>query len=92
MPLRTLLERGAASMNVTPASRPIETSSSFATALLLNKSSKRVALMPRETVDFFESIRSGAEPYGMVTRQGSSQLPLVADLRESIRAQASRLN
>ncbi|KAF1018667.1 MAG: HTH-type transcriptional regulator GbpR [Paracidovorax wautersii] len=98
MPLRTLLEREAASLGVTLASRPIETSSTFATALLLNKSPELVALMSRETIDFFETtrtlrrlplkIRSSAEPYGMVTRQGLPVQPVVAELQRCIRLQA----
>jgi hypothetical protein len=52
MPLRTLLEREAASNGVVLAFRPVETSSTFATALLLNKSPDMVALMSLETLQF----------------------------------------
>lgn len=102
MPLRTLLEREAASLNVRLQCRPIETASTFATALLLNKSPELVALMSRETVDFFERtgslrrlalpIRASAEPYGMVVRQGVQAPAIVDAFKHCIRTQAQRLH
>ena len=97
MPLRTLLEREAASQNVTIRGI-IETSSTFATVLLLNKSNETIALLSGETIDFFEwsrslrrlnlQIRSMAEPYGIVTRSGFTQTAVVNRLCECIRARA----
>ncbi|MDH5856658.1 LysR substrate-binding domain-containing protein [Lampropedia aestuarii] len=101
MPLRTLLEREAASLNVSFHRKPIETSSTFATALLLNKSPDLVALMSRETQEFFEktgslrrlnlAIRSSAEPYGMVVRQGVQTPAIVGSFKECIKAQARQI-
>ncbi|MCQ9618215.1 LysR family transcriptional regulator [Paenalcaligenes niemegkensis] len=81
MPLRTLLERELASKGVTLNPGTIETSSTFATALLLAKSKSLVALFSSETIDFFAEhktlhllpfeIDSTAEPYGIVTRRGA---------------------
>lgn len=98
MPLRTLLEREAASQNVTLSHGFIETSSTFATALLLSKSQDMVALFSRETAEFFQraktlrvlnlDIRSTAEPYGIVTREGG-ELPMpVRRLCETLRSSA----
>src|SRR5690606_2169721 len=101
MPLRTLLEREAASQNVAIRSF-VETSSTFATALLLQKSHEMIALFSEETIDFFEQaetlkrlklkIGSTAEPYGIVMRAGFTQTPTVHRLCEFIRmyAQPSR--
>lgn len=96
MPLRTLLEREAASQNVSISHSPIETSSTFATALLLNKSQEMVALFSSETVDFFErsrtlkrlklQIKSTAEPYGIVTREGVGQTEAALTLCDLLRA------
>ena len=95
MPLRTLLEREAASQNVSILHSPIETSSTFATALLLNKSQEMVALFSSETIAFFERaktlkrlklhIKSTAEPYGIVTRQGVTQTDAVLRLCDFLR-------
>lgn len=99
MPLRTLLEREAASQNVAIRSF-IETSSTFATALLLHKSNEIIALFSGETIDFFEQsktlrrlklkIKSTAEPYGIVMRAGFTQTPTVHRLCEFIRMHAPR--
>ncbi|SDV47264.1 LysR family transcriptional regulator [Chitinasiproducens palmae] len=95
MPLRTLLEREAASQNVSIHSF-IETSSTFATALMVHKSHELLALLSGETIDFFErskvlrriklQITSSAEPYGIVTRAGFTQTAAVMRLRDFLRA------
>ena len=101
MPLRTLLEREAASQNVTIRGF-IETSSTFATALLLNKSHEAIALFSGETIDFFErsktlkrlnlQIQSTAEPYGIVMRAGFTPAPMVHRLCDAIRAAAPQVS
>lgn len=98
MPLRTLLEREAASNGVVLAFRPVETSSTFATALLLNKSPDMVALMSLETLQFFEArqtlarldlkVHANAEPYGLVTRVGAPESAALTALKACIRRQA----
>lgn len=98
MPLRTLLEREAASNGVVLAFRPVETSSTFATALLLNKSPEMVALMSLETLQFFAArgtvarldlkVSTKAEPYGLVTRTGSAEPEALVTLKNCIRKQA----
>lgn len=98
MPLRTLLEREAASNGVVLTSTPVETSSTFATALLLNKSSEMVALMSLETLQFFEArgtvvrldlkVHASAEPYGLVTRVGAPELEILTALKACIHKQA----
>lgn len=95
MPLRTLLEREAASNGVAVTFRPVETASTFATALLLNKSPEMVALMSLETLQFFEArgtiarldlkIHANAEPYGLVTRTGATESTVLLALKECIR-------
>lgn len=100
MPLRTLLEREAASLGVAITVSPFETSSTFATALLLNTSQDMVALMSKETIDFFEKsrtlkrlklhIRSLAEPYGIVTREGIRLSDPVMQLHDLLMATAPR--
>jgi len=95
MPLHTLLEREAASNGVVLSQRPIETASSFATALLLNKSCDMVALMSLETLQFFEAnttlarldlqVQSTAEPYGLVTRANAQETPVLEALKDCIR-------
>lgn len=99
MPLRTLLEREAASNGVALEFTPVETASTFATALLLNKSPQMVALMSLETLEFFAArgtvarldlrVNASAEPYGIVTRAGAVQPPAVAALMDCIRRQAA---
>lgn len=98
MPLRTLLEREAASNGVVLGLRPVETASTFATALLLNKSPEMVALMSLETLEFFEArgtvvrldlkVQANAEPYGIVTRAGATQSDVLAAFKDCIRRQA----
>jgi DNA-binding transcriptional LysR family regulator len=98
MPLRTLLEREAASKGVVLGFRPVETASTFATALLLNQSPEMVALMSLETAQFFEAsctvsrlnlkVQSNAEPYGLVTRAGGVDSTVMAALKDCIRKQA----
>jgi len=96
MPLRTLLEREAASNGAVLAFRPVETST-FATALLLNKSTDMVALMSLETVQFFQArgtlarldlkVHASAEPYGLVTRAGAREAGVLKALKDCIRKQ-----
>lgn len=81
MPLRTLLERELDAKGVQLTEGTIETSSTFATALLLAKSQQLVALFSSETIDYFAghaalrllpfNVESTAEPYGIVTRKGA---------------------
>jgi len=98
MPLRTLLEREAASNGVALALRPIETASTFATALLLNKCPDMLALMSLETLQFFAAagtlaridlpMHAGAEPYGIVTRANTPAAGMVEALKDCIRKTA----
>jgi len=95
MPLRTLLEREAASNGVVLACRPIETASTFATALLLHKSHDMLALTSHETLQFFEvaamlarldlKIHANAEPYGLVTRANAPSPDVLEVLKDCIR-------
>jgi len=100
MPLRTLLEREAANNGVMLTLKPVETASTFATALLLNKSTDIVALMSLETLQFFEAsgtvsrldltVRATAEPYGLVTLASAQASHILETLKDCIRRQAHR--
>jgi DNA-binding transcriptional LysR family regulator len=80
MPLRALLEREMTDAGMTLPTNFIETSSTFATATLLRRSSDLVALLPQEVCEFFSAqkllrtlpiaLKSRTQPFGIVTRTG----------------------
>lgn len=100
MPLRTLLERELAEAGLPFPAHAIETSSTFASVLLLSDSQELVALFSSETVDFFEArelvtrlplqLAARVEPYGIVRRRDSTASPAAAILADEIRREAAR--
>jgi DNA-binding transcriptional LysR family regulator len=82
MPLRSLLEREFKEAGLPLPANPIETASLTATMLLLQRDANLVTLMPRDMADFLIEhklaarldidVRSRTEPYGIVTRRGTS--------------------
>ncbi|MEI2415322.1 LysR family transcriptional regulator [Orrella sp. JC864] len=98
MPLRTLLERELIEAGLPFPQHAIETSSTFASVLLLSESRELVSLFSAETVDFFArhgmlrrlpiEIGARAEPWGVVRRRGSPPLPAAALLIDAIRQAA----
>lgn len=97
MPIRNLLEREFSEAGLPLPLYPIETSSTFATILLLQDDPQAVALMSEATMDFCVqhriacrlplAILSRHEAYGIVTRRGATLSPaasmLAAVLREA---------
>ncbi len=98
MPLRTLLERELLEAGLAFPAHAIETSSVFASVLLLAESDALVALFSAETVDFFErhqmmkrlplELVARVEPYGIIRRRGSPVSPGAAILIEELRREA----
>lgn len=82
MPLRSLLEREFKEAGLPFPAHPIETASMTATMLLLQTDPNLVTLMPRDMSDFLIEhglairldidVQSRTEPYGIVTRRGTS--------------------
>ncbi|WP_287497844.1 LysR family transcriptional regulator [Pandoraea sp. CB10b_02] len=82
MPLRSLLEREFKEAGLPLPANPIETASLTATMLLLQGNANLVTLMPRDMAAFLIEhklaarldidVRSRTEPYGIVTRRGTS--------------------
>lgn len=101
MPLRTLLERELMQAGLTLPGHAIETSSTFASVLLLSKSDALVSLFSQETVELFEQhgmvkrlqvrLMARVEPYGLVRRRGSALSPSAGILIEEIRREAARV-
>ena len=99
MPLRTLLERELTDAKVAFPRHAIETSSTFASVLLLSQSEELVTLLSTETLDFFAghgmlrrlpiTLSVRAESWGIVRRRGAPLLPAAALLLDEIR-QAAR--
>lgn len=99
MPLRTLLERELMQAGLPFPTHAIETSSTFASLLLLSESENLVALFSAETVDLFArhglinriplDLVSRVEPYGIVRRRGSTLSPGGAILIEEIKREAA---
>jgi len=97
MPLRNLLERELKEAGVALPEYTIETSSIFATILMLQDEANLVALLSSETMRFFAqnklarklplTIKSRTEPYGIVTRRGSPLSPVAQLLVEALRKQ-----
>jgi len=95
MPSRTLLERELMEAGLPFPAYCIETSSTFATVLLLAESETLVALFSAETVGFFEQhhiikrlpldLVSRVEPYGIVRRRFSPTSPAATLLINEIR-------
>ncbi len=101
MPLRTLLERVLAEAGLPFPAHAIETSSTFASLLLLEQSAELVALFSSETVDFFArrglvkrlplALAARVEPYSLVRRRDSRPAPGAQILIEQIQQQARTL-
>lgn len=89
MPLRTLLERELANLGLEPPAHSVETSSTFASVLLLQNELNFIAMFSEDTVSFFDThglikkapveIQSRVESYGVATRRGS-MLSAAADV------------
>lgn len=101
LPLRTLLEREFKEAGLPFPRYPIETSSTFATMLMLEEDPTLVALLSAETMAFCRrhkvacklplEIRARTEPYGIVTRRGWALSPVAAMLVEELRLAAPKL-
>lgn len=105
MPLRSLLEREFKEAGLPFPAHPIETASMTATMLLLQTDLNLVALMPRDMSDFLIGhglairldidVRSRTEPYGIVTRRGTSLSAaarlLIDELTNSVKGGAGRV-
>jgi DNA-binding transcriptional LysR family regulator len=101
MPLRTLLERALAEAGLPFPSHAIETSSTFASLLLLEESTELVALFSSETVDFFArrglvkrlplTLAARVEPYSLVRRRDSRPAPGAQLLIDEMHKQAQML-
>ncbi|MDB5847684.1 MAG: LysR family transcriptional regulator, partial [Rhodoferax sp.] len=82
MPLRSLMEREFREAGLALPLYPTETSSSFATMLMLQQDPQMVAMVSSATMDFCEThhiavrlplaVRSRHEAYGIVTRRGAT--------------------
>lgn len=99
MPLRTLLERELLEVGLPFPAHAIETSSTFASILLLSESDELVALFSAETVDLFArhglirrlplDLVSRVEPYSIVRRRGGPMSPGAALLIKEIKRHAA---
>ena len=80
MPVRRLLERELMEEGLDMPLYPVEASSTFVTVLMLNEDPNLVALVSKETAEFFAekgilkilpiTIKARTEPYELVTRKG----------------------
>lgn len=95
MPIRRLFEQEFLAAGLKLPQHPIETTSAFATAALLQRNRDMLTLLPTAVADQFVqqgwaarlalSIRSRSEPYELVTRKGAALPPgaqlLMAELQ-----------
>lgn len=82
MPLRALLEREMSDAGIAMPSNLIETASTFATVVMLQKSPDLVALLPKDVCEFFSTqkllktlpiaLKSRTQPFGIVTRSSGT--------------------
>jgi DNA-binding transcriptional LysR family regulator len=101
MPVRRLLERELMEEGLDMPLYPLEASSTFVTVLMLNEDPELVALVSRETADFFAEkgiltilpihIKARTEPYELVTRKGYVLAPAAMALIDEIKRRAARV-
>ncbi|MFC5699323.1 LysR family transcriptional regulator [Pseudomonas sp. GCM10022186] len=94
MPMRQALERELSEAGLEVPRYPLETSSTFATMMLLQEDPRLVAVIPREVAEFAErfgvlvqlpvSLRALVEPFGAVSRAGTELSPSARLLLEEL--------
>ncbi len=94
MPMRQALERELSEAGLEVPRYPLETSSTFATMMLLQEDPTLVAVIPREVAEFAErfgvlvqlpvSLRALVEPFGAVSRAGTELSPAARLLLEEL--------
>jgi DNA-binding transcriptional LysR family regulator len=94
MPMRLLLEREFSQAGLEFPRYPVETASTFTMLSLLQEDPELVAVMPSAVAQFSEgfgmirrlplSLESRSEPYGVITRHGSSLSPAAQLLLEEM--------
>lgn len=97
MPMRQALERELSEAGLEVPRYPLETSSTFATMMLLQEDPTLVAVIPREVAEFAErfgvlvqlpvSLRALVEPFGAVSRAGTELAPAARLLMEELQSE-----
>jgi DNA-binding transcriptional LysR family regulator len=95
-PMRQALERELSEADLEVPRYPLETSSTFATMMLLQEDPNLVAVIPREVAEFAErfgvlvqlpvALRALVEPFGAVSRTGTELTPAAKLLVEELQA------
>jgi len=94
MPMRQALERELHEAGMEVPRYPLETSSTFATILLVQQDPSLLAVIPAEVANFCEqfellvklpvSLRALVEPYGVISRVGADLSPAATMLIEAL--------